>query len=82
MCSPPPPPRLPPLGRRPWTPERPEAEALASSVPPSTASPPWTEMPVVHGPVDPVYGNFFNEINSLNQYFQEFCKEAPVFLCN
>jgi hypothetical protein len=35
---------------------------------------------VVHGPVEPVYENFFNEINSLNQYFQEFCKEAPVFL--
>jgi hypothetical protein len=25
-------------------------------VPPSTAGPPWTEVPVVHGPVDPVYG--------------------------
>jgi hypothetical protein len=53
--SPRPTPPLPPLGRRPWTPERPEAKTPASSVPPSTAGPPWTEIPVVHGPVDPVY---------------------------
>jgi hypothetical protein len=38
--------------------------------------------PVVHNPVDQVYGDFLYEINSLNQYFEEFCKEAPVFLCN
>ena len=36
--------------------------------------------PVVHDPVDQVYRDFLYEINSLNQYFQEFCKEAPVFL--
>jgi hypothetical protein len=51
--STPPPPHL---GRRPWTPEWPEAEAPASPVPPSTAGPPWTGVPVVHDPVDPVYG--------------------------
>jgi hypothetical protein len=50
-----------------------------SSVPLSTAGPPWTEIPVVHGPVDPVYGNFFNEIKSLNQYFQEFAKKPLCF---
>jgi hypothetical protein len=55
-------PPLPPLGRRPWTPERPEAEAPASPVPPSTADPPWIGIPVVHGPVDPVYGKFFTKI--------------------
>ena len=46
------------------------------------AGPLWTEIPVVHGPVDPVYGNFFNEINLLIRYFQEFCKEAHMFLRN
>jgi hypothetical protein len=55
-------PPLPPLGRRPWTPERSEVEAPASPVPPSTAGPPWTGIPVVHGPVDPVYGKFFMKI--------------------
>jgi hypothetical protein len=55
-------PPLPPLARRPWTPERPEAEAPVSPVPPSTASPSWTGVPVVHDPVDPVYGNFFMKI--------------------
>jgi hypothetical protein len=30
----------------------------------------------------PSLWGFLYEINSLNQYFQEFCKEAPVFLCN
>jgi hypothetical protein len=54
-------PPLPPLGRRRWTPEQPEAEAPASPVPPSTAGPPWTGVPVVHGLVDPVYGNFFTK---------------------
>jgi hypothetical protein len=46
------------------------------------AGPLWTGVPVVHGPVDQVYGYFLYEINLLNQYFQEFCKEAPVFFCN
>jgi hypothetical protein len=80
--SPRPTPPLPPLDRRPWTPERPEAEAPASPVPSFTAGPPWTEIPVVHGPVDPVCGNFFNQINSLNQYFQKSCKEVPGLLGN
>jgi hypothetical protein len=35
--------------------------------------------PRLHGPS--LWG-FLYKINSLNQYFQEFCKEAPVFLCN
>jgi hypothetical protein len=47
-------PPLLPLGWRPWTPERPEAEAPASLVPPSTVGPQWTGVPVVHDPVDPV----------------------------
>jgi hypothetical protein len=54
--TPRPTPPLSPLGRRPWTPERPEAEAPVSSVPPSTASPPWTGVLVVHGLVDSVHG--------------------------
>jgi hypothetical protein len=33
-------------------------------------------------PRGPSLWGFLYEINSLNQYFQEFCKEAPVFLCN
>jgi hypothetical protein len=60
--SPHPTPPLPPLGRCPWTPERPEAEAPVSPMPPSTAGPPWTRIPVVHGLVDPVYGKFFTKI--------------------
>jgi hypothetical protein len=55
-------PPLLPLGRRPWTPEWPDAEAPVSLVPPSTVGPPWTRVPVVHGPVDPVYGKFFMKI--------------------
>jgi hypothetical protein len=60
--SPCPTPPLPPLGRRPWTLEWPEAEAPVSPVLPSTAGPPWTRIPVVHDPVDPVYGKFFMKI--------------------
>jgi hypothetical protein len=55
-------PALPPLGRCPWTPERPEADAPVSPVPPSTTGPPWTGVPAVHDPVDPVYGKFFMKI--------------------
>jgi hypothetical protein len=55
-------PPLPPLGRRPWTPERSEAEAPVSPVPPSMAGPPWSGVPVVHGPVHLVYENFFTKI--------------------
>jgi hypothetical protein len=46
------------------------------------AGPLWTRVPVVHDPVDQVYGDFLYEFNLLNQYFQKFYKEAPVFLCN
>jgi hypothetical protein len=60
--SPRPTPPLPPLGRRPWTPERPEAKAPMSPVLPSKAGPPWTGVPVVHDPVDPVYGDFFTKL--------------------
>jgi hypothetical protein len=54
--SPCPTPPLPPLGRRSWTPEWPEAEAPVSSVPLSTAGPPWTGVSVVHGLMDSVHG--------------------------
>jgi hypothetical protein len=46
---------------------------------PPTAGPPWTGAPVVHGPVDSVYGI---SLMKIIRYFREFCKEAPVFLCN
>jgi hypothetical protein len=56
-------PPLPPLGRRPWTPEQPEDKALASPVPPSTAGPPWTE--AGRGPrfCGPSPRNFCSKIN-------------------
>jgi hypothetical protein len=62
LNSPRPSPPLSPLGRHLWTPERPEAEAPVSPVPPSTAGPLWIGVSVVHGPVDPVYGDFFMKL--------------------
>jgi hypothetical protein len=56
-------PPLPPLGRRSWTPERPEAEAPASPVPPATAGPPWTEVGRVPWFRGPSPQNFCSKIN-------------------